>query len=80
MRAKVFVLPLVCGLVLLGAWWAAHAAGMFPTGTVPSPPEVGRAFIGEIKNGRLLDDVISSLYRVAWGFVTAVIARLGRLS
>ena len=74
MRAKVFVLPLVCGGILLAAWWGASAAGMFPTGTVPSPPEVGHAFIGEIKNGRLLDDVIASLYRVAWGFITAVIA------
>jgi NitT/TauT family transport system permease protein len=74
LRAKVFVLPVVCGLILLGAWWTASAAGMFPIGTVPSPPEVGHAFVGEIENGRLLDDVIASLYRVAWGFITAVIA------
>lgn len=74
MRAKVFVLPLLCGGILLAAWWGASAAGMFPTGTVPSPPEVGHAFVGEIKNGRLLDDVIASLYRVAWGFVSAVVA------
>src|SRR5512143_1016830 len=47
---------------------------MFPTCTVPSPPEVGHAFVGEIENGRLLDDVIASLYRVAWGFVSAVVA------
>jgi NitT/TauT family transport system permease protein len=72
-RTNALLLPLLCGVVLLAAWWAAYAAGMFPTGTVPSPPEVGHAFIGEIKNGRLLDDVIASLYRVAWGFVGAVV-------
>ncbi|MDB4959520.1 MAG: cmpB [Myxococcales bacterium] len=46
---------------------------MFPTGTVPAPGAVASAFVGEIASGRLLDDVIASLYRVAWGFVTAVI-------
>jgi NitT/TauT family transport system permease protein len=67
-------LPAVSGLFLLALWWTAWSLDMFPTGTVPSPPEVGHAFIAEIKNGRLLEDVIASLYRVAWGFITAVLA------
>lgn len=68
------MLPAVTGLVLLAGWWIAHAAGAFPTGTVPSPREAGGAFVDEVQAGRLLTDTIASLYRVAWGYVTAVIA------
>jgi NitT/TauT family transport system permease protein len=60
--------------VLLAIWGAASSLGLFPTGTVPSPAEVGDAFRAEISNGRLLTDTIASLYRVSWGFVTAVLA------
>ena len=68
-----FVLPVLTGLVILAAWAGAHAAGLFPPGTVPSPLEVGRTFGAEIASGRLANDVIASLFRVAWGFVTAVV-------
>ncbi len=44
---------------------------MFPTGTVPAPDEVWRAFVGEVENGRLFDDIVASLYRVAFGYVGA---------
>ncbi|HEY6040411.1 MAG TPA: ABC transporter permease [Kofleriaceae bacterium] len=67
------VLPVVLGLVLLGVWWGAYAAGMFPVGTVPSPVDVVIAFGHELASGRLLDDTIASLYRVAWGFIGAVV-------
>ncbi len=70
-RSKVvkFLLPILTGLLLLVMWWSAYEAGAFPTGTVPSPVEVATAFRNEI-----FDDMIASLYRVAWGFVSAVIA------
>ena len=66
--------PVITGLVLLAIWWIAHAAGAFPTGTVPSPAEVANAFGQESQSGRLFDDVIASLYRVAWGFTVGVLA------
>jgi NitT/TauT family transport system permease protein len=66
-------LPLVTGLVLLAAWWIACAAGAFPPSTVPTPLEVASGFGEEIASGRMLDDAIASLYRVAWGFVMAVV-------
>ena len=47
---------------------------MFPTGTVPAPDAVAEAFRAELASGRLLEDTVASLYRVAWGFVTAVVA------
>jgi NitT/TauT family transport system permease protein len=65
--------PLIVGLVILGAWWALSAAGAFPVGTVPPPLQVARAFGHELANGRLFDDVIASLFRVAWGFGGAVV-------
>ncbi len=68
------LLPIVTGLVILAAWWIACLAGLFPIGTVPSPDEVASAFVDEIKSWRLVDDTIASLYRVAWGYVTAVVA------
>ena len=71
---KKVLLPVLTGLVLLSIWWIAHAAGAFPTGTVPAPDEVATAFGEEIKSGRLFDDVIASLYRVAWGFTAGVLA------
>src|SRR5688572_29955446 len=69
-----FLLPIATGLVLLAIWWIAHAAGAFPTGTVPSPGEAFAAIGEEIASSRLVDDTIASLYRVAWGYVTAVVA------
>jgi NitT/TauT family transport system permease protein len=68
------VYPLLTGLALLAVWWIAHALGAFPTGTVPSPAEVAQAFGDELRSGRLIDDIIASLYRVAWGYIVAVVA------
>ncbi|HUS26983.1 MAG TPA: ABC transporter permease [Kofleriaceae bacterium] len=68
------MLPLLCGVVLLAIWAIARELGMFPTGTVPRPIDVLTAFGTEIRNGRLLEDAISSLFRVAWGFISAVLA------
>jgi NitT/TauT family transport system permease protein len=72
-RFMKWVLPIATGAILLAAWSIASAADAFPTGTVPSPAEVGTAFADEIASGRLTTDVIASLYRVAWGFVTAIV-------
>lgn len=72
-RVAELVLPILCGSVILVAWWAASALRMFPTGTVPSPGEVMLAFREEISSGRLLADTIASLYRVSWGFISAVL-------
>ena len=68
-----FVLPILTGLLMLAIWWIAYELDAFPVGTVPSPPDVAAAFVKEVESGRLLDHTIASLYRVAWGFTTAVI-------
>lgn len=69
-----YVWPVITGVLLLALWWISFQAGAFPTGTVPAPPPVVSAFGEEIASGRLFNDVIASLYRVTWGFVTAVVA------
>ena len=69
-------LPVAVGAILLTAWWSASAADMFPTGTVPAPDEVWRAFLGEVRSGRLFQDVIASLYRVAFGYVGACLTAI----
>jgi len=61
------------GLVVLAGWWLACAAGAFPAGTVPAPGEVATAFVHELGSWRLVVHALASLYRVAWGFVGAVV-------
>ncbi|HEX8106446.1 MAG TPA: ABC transporter permease [Kofleriaceae bacterium] len=69
-------LSLVTGSLLLAAWWLASAARMFPVGTVPSPAEVASALVSEAHSGRLLENVIASLYRVGWGYLFATITAI----
>jgi NitT/TauT family transport system permease protein len=68
-----FLYPILTGLLMLAVWWGLYLGGAFPVGTVPAPDEVALAFRDEIASGRLIADTIASLYRVAWGFVGAVI-------
>lgn len=65
--------PVLTGLVLLAIWWLAYEAGAFPQGTVPPPSEVLHGFGVELASGRLFDDTVASLYRVAFGFVGGVL-------
>lgn len=58
---------------MLGLWAVLSAQDVFPTGTVPSPREVAVAFGQEVASGRLVRDIIASLFRVAWGFTLGVI-------
>ena len=69
-----YLLPLVTGLALLAIWWISTALDAFPVGTVPPPGDVAAAFVSELSSGRMVSDIVASLYRVAWGYVTAVIA------
>ncbi len=69
-----FLLPILTGLVIFAAWWITTALDVFPIGTVPPPSDVARAFVDELATGRMFSDIIASLYRVAWGYTTAVVA------
>ncbi|HVF88075.1 MAG TPA: ABC transporter permease [Pyrinomonadaceae bacterium] len=66
------LLPLVVALIAVGLWWTLSALRVFPESLFPSPVAVANGFVEEIQTGRLLNDVIASLFRVAAGFVLAV--------
>ena len=66
------VLPLV---VLLGAiliWIAISLLKIFPESVFPSPVAVIHGFAEELRNGRMVDDIVASLFRVTTGFGLAV--------
>ena len=63
MGAPVFVLG---SLVLL--WWLISSLELFPAYALPSPGAVLKSFKEELVSGRLLNDIVASLWRVAIGF------------
>ena len=73
-QVKSILLPLAVfavGLVLWSALWEAH---VFHASALPSPMAVLRAFSAEVRNGRMLNDLSTSLYRVTIGFLIAVVS------
>lgn len=68
------ILPFVVVLAALLVWAAISFVGLFPESVFPSPGAVGRGFVEEVRNGRLFDDVVASLFRVTVGFALAVFA------
>jgi len=66
-------LPLVVLLVALLIWTAVAALHLFPTSVFPSPLDVAQGFVEEVRTGRMLDDVVASLFRVTTGFGLAAI-------
>src|SRR5688572_8049030 len=64
------------GIVLLGIlliWSVISFTDFFPAYAFPSPLAVWKSFLQEIKAGRLLNDIIASLWRVAVGFVISAL-------
>jgi NitT/TauT family transport system permease protein len=73
-QVKSILLPLAVfagGLLLWSVVWQAH---IFHQSALPSPIAVLHAFSGEIRNGRMLNDLSTSLYRVTIGFLIAVVS------
>ena len=66
------ILPFVVVLVALLIWAALARFRLFPESVFPSPAAVARGFVEELRNGRLVDDVVASLFRVTTGFALAV--------
>lgn len=71
--AKSILLPLVVALVMVALWAALWASGAFHESALPSPQAVLRGFGEELGSGRLLNDLITSLFRVSCGFGLAVL-------
>ena len=71
--AKSILLPLVVALAMIALWTALWASGAFHESALPSPGAVLRGFGEELRTGRLLNDLITSLFRVSCGFGLAVL-------
>jgi NitT/TauT family transport system permease protein len=64
-----FLFPVIVILGILLVWFLATLANLFPAYALPSPGAVWKSFLEEIRAGRLVNDMIASLWRVAVGFV-----------
>lgn len=69
---KTGFLPLAVMIVGILLWGALSYLRVFPESAFPSPADVARGFGEEIQSGRLLNDVVASLFRVTTGFALAV--------
>ncbi|HEY5443443.1 MAG TPA: ABC transporter permease, partial [Pyrinomonadaceae bacterium] len=54
-------------------WTVISLSGVFPTSVFPSPMDVARGFLEELRTGRLIDDIVASLFRVTTGFGLAAL-------
>lgn len=69
---KSILLPLIVVVAIITLWTAVWASGAFHESAFPSPQSVLRGFGEELRNGRLFNDLITSLFRVSVGFGLAV--------
>jgi NitT/TauT family transport system permease protein len=71
--AKARLLPLLVVVVALAGWSALSFLKVFPASVFPSPLAVAHGLAEEVRTGRLLGDLVASLFRVTTGFVLAVV-------
>lgn len=69
---RFFLLPLGVAAAGVLLWWGTSLTGIFPESLFPSPLAVGRGIAEEATEGRMFDDIVASLWRVASGFMLAV--------
>ena len=71
-KLKVRLLPLLVLLIAVAVWYGLSLLHVFPQSVFPSPLAVARGLGEEVSTGRLLDDLVASLFRVTTGFIIAV--------
>lgn len=62
-------LPIAVLIGFLLIWYFISYINLFPAYALPSPGDVLKSFKEELLSGRLVNDMIASLWRVALGFV-----------
>jgi len=67
------LLPILVLLVGLLIWFLLASLNVFPQSVFPSPVSVAKGLAEEFRTGRLLDDLVASLFRVTAGFSLAVL-------
>lgn len=75
MKSRVFrfFLPILVVISVLLTWFLISYINLFPAYAFPSPQLVLLSFREEILAGRLINDIIASLWRVAIGFVLSAL-------
>lgn len=66
------LLPLFVLVIAIAIWFAFSRFNVFPESAFPSPLAVAKGLVLELRTGRLIDDLIASLFRVTTGFMIAV--------
>lgn len=69
--ARFLPLLVLCAAMLI--WWALTLLHVFPESVFPSPVAVTRGLAEDLRTGRLLNDLVASLFRVTTGFLIAVL-------
>lgn len=70
---KSILLPLAVVTALVAVWAAVWESGAFHESAFPSPLSVLSGFNEELRSGRLLNDLVTSLFRVSCGFALATL-------
>ena len=70
---RIPLLALVGPAALILLWAAIASLRVFPESLFPHPAAVGRGLFQEMASGRLLNDVVASLFRVCSGFFLAAL-------
>lgn len=68
-----WVAPFLVALALLTGWQLLCMMHLLPHTMFPTPTEVWGGLLFEVRSGRMRDDIIASLWRVAVGFGLAVL-------
>ena len=71
-RGRAVLYPFALAIVLLVAWHTLSGSGRLPQTIFPTPFQVWQGFVAQCRNGLLFEDITTSLFRVAMGFVLAV--------
>ena len=66
------LLPIPIAILAVVVWLILAALKVFPPSAFPTPLEVLSGFGEEIRRGRLIQDLVASLFRVSTGFALAV--------
>jgi len=72
-KSKERVLPLLVLFVAIAIWSTLGWLHVFPESVFPTPLAVAKGIGEEIRTGRLLGDLVASLFRVTTGFMLAIL-------
>src|SRR5688572_17127381 len=71
--AIVRLLPLLVLVIAIAIWFVLSRLNVFPESAFPTPLAVAKGLFLELRTGRLIEDLIASLFRVTTGFMIAVL-------